>query len=228
MTYYSSIVTVLFLWGTLSDERTGLSFVYAAGPRQRSLSRVRVPWYLWPSFIISDLILPFSSPPATRGSVVGWGTMLQAGRSLVRILDEVDFLIYLILPVALRWSWGPLSLYQKWVPGIILGVKSGRHVGLTTLSPSMSPMSEMWEPQPLATLRASVACTGIVLPLPYVTYNWQGDGRGIWTSLHTGDWSLNYCLLVIWPRVGTQQKKHIRWPAMDVVRHRFCCCVRIL
>jgi hypothetical protein len=25
-------VTVLFLWGALSDERSGLSFVYAAGP----------------------------------------------------------------------------------------------------------------------------------------------------------------------------------------------------
>jgi hypothetical protein len=30
--YYSLTVTVLFLWGALSDERTGLSFVYAAGP----------------------------------------------------------------------------------------------------------------------------------------------------------------------------------------------------
>jgi hypothetical protein len=29
---------VLFFWGTLSDERTGLLFVYAAGPRQRSSS----------------------------------------------------------------------------------------------------------------------------------------------------------------------------------------------
>jgi hypothetical protein len=35
--YYSLTVTVLFLWGACSDERTGLSFVYAAGP-QRSLS----------------------------------------------------------------------------------------------------------------------------------------------------------------------------------------------
>jgi hypothetical protein len=26
-----------------------------------------------------------------RGSVVGWGTMLQAGRSPVRVPDEVDF-----------------------------------------------------------------------------------------------------------------------------------------
>jgi hypothetical protein len=33
---------VLFFWGTLFDEMTGLSLVYAAGPRQRSLSGVRV------------------------------------------------------------------------------------------------------------------------------------------------------------------------------------------
>jgi hypothetical protein len=42
--YNSLKVTVLILWSALSDERTGLSFVYAARPRQRSLSRVRVPW----------------------------------------------------------------------------------------------------------------------------------------------------------------------------------------
>jgi hypothetical protein len=44
--YLLLTVTVLFLWGTLSDERTGLSLVYkyAAGPCQLSLSRVRVPW----------------------------------------------------------------------------------------------------------------------------------------------------------------------------------------
>jgi hypothetical protein len=30
--------------GALSDERTGLSFTIAAGPRQRNHFRVRVPW----------------------------------------------------------------------------------------------------------------------------------------------------------------------------------------
>jgi hypothetical protein len=34
----------------ISDERTGLSFVHAAGPCQRSLSRVRVPWDSRPYF----------------------------------------------------------------------------------------------------------------------------------------------------------------------------------
>jgi hypothetical protein len=31
------------MWGALSDERTGLSFTIAAGPRQRSHSQARVP-----------------------------------------------------------------------------------------------------------------------------------------------------------------------------------------
>jgi hypothetical protein len=46
----------------LSDERTGLSFIYC----QRSLSRVRVSWDSRPYFTVSDLRLPFSSPPTTR------------------------------------------------------------------------------------------------------------------------------------------------------------------
>jgi hypothetical protein len=57
---------VLFLWGALSDERTGLSFVYAAGPYQLSISRGRVPWDSRSLVIVSDLRLPFSSPPTTR------------------------------------------------------------------------------------------------------------------------------------------------------------------
>jgi hypothetical protein len=44
------------------------------------------------------------------------------------------------------------------------GVKSGQRVGLTTLPPSVSQISKMWETQPLATLKASTACTGITLP----------------------------------------------------------------
>jgi hypothetical protein len=48
-------ITVFFLWGALSDERTGLTFIYAAGPCQRSLSRVRVPWISRPYFTVSHL-----------------------------------------------------------------------------------------------------------------------------------------------------------------------------
>jgi hypothetical protein len=45
-----------------------------------------------------------------RGTVVGWASMLQAGRSWVRVPMRWNFLIDLILPGAL-WSWGRPSLY---------------------------------------------------------------------------------------------------------------------
>jgi hypothetical protein len=59
-------VTVLFLWGALSDERTGMSFVCAAGPCQRNLSLIRVPWVSEPYFTVPDSRLSFSSSPTTR------------------------------------------------------------------------------------------------------------------------------------------------------------------
>jgi hypothetical protein len=42
--YYCQTIAGLLLWSALSDERTGLSFTNAAGPRPRSHSQVRVPW----------------------------------------------------------------------------------------------------------------------------------------------------------------------------------------
>jgi hypothetical protein len=68
--YYCQIVTGLLMWGALSDERTGLSFTIAAGSRQRNHFRIRVPWDSRPYFNISDLRLPFLSPPTTRGATV--------------------------------------------------------------------------------------------------------------------------------------------------------------
>jgi hypothetical protein len=41
---YCQKVEGLLIWGALSDERTGLSFMIAAGPHQRSHSWVRVLW----------------------------------------------------------------------------------------------------------------------------------------------------------------------------------------
>jgi hypothetical protein len=40
---YCLTVAGLLVWGALSDERTGLPFAIATGPRQRSHFRVRVP-----------------------------------------------------------------------------------------------------------------------------------------------------------------------------------------
>jgi hypothetical protein len=68
---YCLTVAGLLIWGILSDERTGLSFALAAGPRQHSQSRVRVPWDSRQYITVSDTILPFSSPPTTRRVTVG-------------------------------------------------------------------------------------------------------------------------------------------------------------
>jgi hypothetical protein len=68
--YYCHAVKGLLTWGALSDERVGPSFTTAAGPRQRSHSRVRVPWISWPYFTVSDSRLPCSSPPTTRWATV--------------------------------------------------------------------------------------------------------------------------------------------------------------
>ena len=78
----------------------------------------------------------------TCGGAVGWGTALQVGRSRVRFrMESVECFVDVILPPAL-WPWGRLSFYQKWVPGISLGRKGGRCVGLTTLSPSCADCIE--------------------------------------------------------------------------------------
>jgi hypothetical protein len=54
------------MWGAVSDERTGLSFIVAAGPRQRSHFRVPVTWDSRPYFTVSDSRLSFLSLPTTR------------------------------------------------------------------------------------------------------------------------------------------------------------------
>jgi hypothetical protein len=64
--YYCQTAAGLLMWGALSDERTGLSFTTAVGPRQRSHSRVRVPWDSWPYFTVSDSILPKPGEPGPR------------------------------------------------------------------------------------------------------------------------------------------------------------------
>jgi hypothetical protein len=67
---YCLTIMVLFLWDALSDERTGLYFVYATGPHQCSPSWDRGPLVSRPYFTVSDLRLPFLSPPTTcRGTV---------------------------------------------------------------------------------------------------------------------------------------------------------------
>jgi hypothetical protein len=54
------------MWGALSDERTGLPFTIAAGPRKRSHTWVRVPRDSWPYFTVSYSRLPQPGGPGPR------------------------------------------------------------------------------------------------------------------------------------------------------------------
>jgi len=69
-------------------------------------------------------------------SIFWSSTVLQIEGSLVWFqMVPLEFFIGIILPIAL-WSWGRLSLWEKWVPGVFSGGKNGRCVRLTTLPPS--------------------------------------------------------------------------------------------
>jgi hypothetical protein len=57
--------------------------------------------------------------------------------------DVMKFFIDIFLPAAL-WPWVWLNFWQKWVPGIFLGSRGGRCVGLTTLLPSCVDCLEIW------------------------------------------------------------------------------------
>jgi hypothetical protein len=84
--YYSQTVAGLLMWGSVSDERTVLSFTTAADPRQRSHSRVRVPWNSRPYFTVSDSRLLFVASYDSQGYCGGIRPRLHMIRQLVLFL----------------------------------------------------------------------------------------------------------------------------------------------
>jgi hypothetical protein len=71
------------MWGVLSEERTGLSFAIATGPRQRSLSRVRVSWDSRPYLLSQIRDFPFRRLLRLAGSRWRYSTPPPHGRTLI-------------------------------------------------------------------------------------------------------------------------------------------------
>ena len=92
------------------------------------------------------------------GGAVAWGTALRAGRSRVEFpMVSLEFFIDIILPATL-WPWSFSVSNRNEYQEYILGFKGGRFVRMTTLPLSCAECLEIWEPQPLGTLRA---CPGL-------------------------------------------------------------------
>jgi hypothetical protein len=94
--YYCHTVAGLLTWGSLSDERTGLSFTIAADIRRRSHSRVRVQWDLQSYFTVSDSRLPFLSPPITCRA-------LNQTQSQSQSQSQSYFTTDTLLPISSPW-----------------------------------------------------------------------------------------------------------------------------
>jgi hypothetical protein len=121
----------------------------------------------------------------TANSVVALGAMLQAGRSPVRVLDEMDFFN---LP---NTSSGTMALgYTQPLTEMstrnLIGVKSGRRVELTTLPPSMNRMSENVEASTSRNPMGLTACAGITLPYLTLSTSYGLDDREIGVRVPVG------------------------------------------
>jgi hypothetical protein len=107
------------LW---QEVRSG--FVYVAGPRQRSLSRVRVRWDSWPCFTLSDLRLPFSSTPTTLRVTV---EVFHPASTWVELNSHSRILLYpLGTDHAQKTSHVNPTQQVHWLPGCCLAMVSAQ------------------------------------------------------------------------------------------------------
>jgi hypothetical protein len=132
--YYWQTVSGFLMWGAVSDERAGLSFTTAAGPRQRSHSRVRVLWDSWPYFTVSDSWLPKPGRPGPRiyipqeqgGPVIPPGTGFPFHPMYVQSQSQSYFKTGGLPPIFSSWrqaTWDTrphFFLYFNWTLAVIV------------------------------------------------------------------------------------------------------------
>jgi hypothetical protein len=114
-------------------------------------------------------ILPLSTSTGDRGrTVVKVLCYKSEGRWFDPRWFQWIFHWHKILPIAL-WSWGRLSLWQKWVPGVFSGGKVGRCIRLTTyhhpLPPSCAVVTRYGNLNFLEPSGPVQACNRTALPL---------------------------------------------------------------
>jgi hypothetical protein len=105
--------------------------------------------------ICAVLILSSLLIERARGSVLGWGTMLQAGRSPVRVLDEMDF-FGLPNPSSRTVILGSTQLLTEVSTRNLPGGKKRPALKAENLAAISEPnVWKMWESKPLNTLRTT-------------------------------------------------------------------------
>jgi hypothetical protein len=94
--------------------------------------------------------------------------MLQAGRLLVRVPNEVDF-FNLPNPSSRTMALGSTQPLIEMSTRNFSGGKKRPVCRADNLAAICEPdVCKLWEPQPVTTLRATTACTGIALPSPFM------------------------------------------------------------
>jgi hypothetical protein len=120
---------------------------------------------LWRVQVIKLLIMQFSSTSChfrARGIVVDWGTMLQAGRSLVRVqMRSLDFFLNLPNPSSRNTAQGSTQPLTEIALGTLLEGKGrpGRKAdNFTSICEPIDCLDKMWEPRRLTTLWDFAPC----------------------------------------------------------------------
>jgi hypothetical protein len=167
-----------FLWAVVSVPLVKIftAFTKAYSEPAQSGTHLQTNACISPCVYITKVVFQISQPNfslhilmETRGSVVDWGTILQAGRS---------------------WVWEGHWIFNRPNPSSrTMALGSTQPLRLTNSPPSVSRLCrKIWEPRRLTILRASTACyTDSLFRLRYVFFYFPPASRWYhkaWSNLY--------------------------------------------